>query len=241
MSNELQTTNTNIVSILDDQINDEQPSTIAEVGSQEWIPLLAICYALSETFKKGIAKPGEFTLGNTTSLGNTIEAVCIDYRVHTIMVDKAKQTFEGHVFVSSDWKKPLAEHEEYQKFMNQSVPPNCEIQEGTDLFFYIPSANTFASILCKKTLATSANEVFKAGKGGRLLEISTVEQQNKARSRSWYIMRPIQTKRALVGSKLPDVTADVAFQADAFAKYYTLFKNPEKGAVKDETAPTRER
>lgn len=219
------------------------PAVFQEVSSQSWINTLTICYAISESFEKGIAKPGEFVLAGQTSLGNKIECVCFDYRVHTVLINTKLQSFEDNIFVPSTYVGSLKLHKEYQDFITQTLKADCEIQEGTDLLLYIPSATVFATIFCKKTLAASAEGVYKASRGGRLVTVSTLKQSNKTNTRSWYTMVPIPTNRGVIGCTLPGIVADISVPPDMFSKNINLFRNPAKGPVTitSESAPERDR
>lgn len=245
MSNELQTNAPSMNELIGSQTADAQPPAVfQEVSTQNWINSLVICYAISESFEKGIAKPGEFVLASQTSLGNKMDVVCFDYRVHAVVVNNKTQTFEDQIFVPSTYQNSLKNHSEYQAFVNQAVKPGCEIQEGTDLLFYIPAQSVFASLFCKKTLNASAEPIYRASRGGRLVTISTLKQSNKANTRSWYVIVPVPTNRGVIGCTLPGVVADISVPADMFARNINLFRNPPKGAEtvsEAEAAPVRDR
>lgn len=242
MSNEVSKPVASVTDLMNTQVNEENPKF--ETGATEWIPILAVCYATSDSFKEGIAKPGEFVLSKETSLSDKISAVCLDFRAHAALVDKDDFSFKGECYVGSEYKESIKTHEKYSAFIEQDVPANHEIQEGYDLFLFIPSVNAFCTIFCKKTLASSAEPIYKASKGGRLVEITTVMKSNKTGKRSWYTLNPVPLKRALVGSQLPDVTADIAIDQATFVRFYEMFKNPKTGpevVSKEESGPSRAR
>jgi hypothetical protein len=230
---------TTAISLVNEQITATE-TPLTEITTQSWIPIMSIGYQTSESVKKGIAKLGDFVLANQTTLGPKIEVLCLDYRVHAILYDLDKLEFDDEIFVPSSYKAPLTQHKEYQAFINQSIKvPTAgkkgkEMQTGADLFFYIPAQQMFATILLKKTLATYIDSIYRAGLGGRLIELSTILMQNRSRTREWYGIAVKQTSRALVGSKLPAVTADVKMPPDLFNKYYKMFINPKKGLQNDE-------
>lgn len=209
------------------QQSEQSGQMMKEVNDNEWIPTLAIGYATSESVMSGVAKPGEFVLSGQLSLGNAIEAVALDFRAHAVVVDKDDNTFESHFYVGSEWEqsgKSLDTNEEWKNYTEQTVPEGKEIQKGMDLFLYIPASNTFASIFCKKTLLSAANLVWRASKGGRLVEIKTIRKSNKKGNRHWYGLDVAQLNRGIVGSP-HDVEKDIALPADIFTKFYTMFKS----------------
>ena len=192
-----------------------------------WIPSLTICYATSESFEKGIAKPGEFVLQGQTSLGSTIQVVPIDVRLHAIIWDKNANKFAGECFHLSNDPRDLKDNTEYQNFLNQNVPAGQEIQKGSDLFLYILDQNAFVSFFCKKSLAQAGGNIWKAGAGGRLLELTT--HTEKTKRGTWYSIEIKPQDRAVAGSNVEVTNKDIGLPVDKFNQFYTIFMSPHKG------------
>jgi hypothetical protein len=230
MSNELQK-NVDLMDQFLSQANEEETDgrMLQEMGSGDFIPILTVGYASSGAVQEGLARPGEFILSGQSSLGNEIEAVCLDYRAHAVVVDTDSNLFEGHYYVSSEWckkqDKSLMDNEGWRDFTTQNLPKGKEMQKGADLFLYIPSITQFVTLFCKKTLADSAHQVYKASRKTQLVGIKTVRMTNKAGSRSWFTFNVTRLNRGIVGSPL-DVKADIAMPRDLFQKYYAIFKEP---------------
>lgn len=242
MSTELAT----LQGVMNNQIEGQttSPATLVEVSSSDWVPMLTIGYAISDVVAKGIAKPGEFILSNRSSLGSKIEVICFDYRVHAVVMDKDKQSSESEIFVGSDWKQSLQLHPQYAAFIAQKIEGNKELQEGADLFMYVPSVNSFVGFYCKKTLAKFADPIFRASRGGLLVELTTLLRVNKTGNRKWYDIDIKPTQRAVVGSSLPGVTADIGIEEGMFMKYFKMFKEPKAGpeiVSAAEAGPSRDR
>lgn len=192
-----------------------------------WIPSLAICYATSDAFEKGIAKPGEFVLAGQTTLGSTIQVVPIDVRLHAIIWDKDENKFAGEIFHLSNDPRDVKDNPEYQAFINQNVLAHQEIQKGSDIFVYIPDQNAFASFFCKKSLAQAAGNIWKAGAGGRLLELTT--HGEKTKRGSWFSIEIKPLDRAVAGSNVEVTNKDIGLPVDKFNQFYSIFVNPQKG------------
>lgn len=225
MSNELQSTNVTEIAETTDQL----PVFLSEISNNEWLPLLSVCTVLSDSFKESVAKPGEFVLSNTTSLGKEISAVYIDCRMHAASLKKGSYT--GHYYINSDWRKPLDEHEGFTSFKS-GLTPQEDLLIGLDLFLFLPDCNSFCSLFCKNTMLDSGNSVVRAGTGKRLLKISTVEKHNKAGTRSWFILNPIQTEKSI---------DDISYSKGDYTKYYNMFKTPTQTIVDNSDTPERER
>lgn len=235
----------NASNLFEIQEKEEESSALKEMSASDWIPRLSIGYATSDSVKHGKANLGDFVLSNETSLGNKIKVVILSYRVHAAVVDKKKNNIDSHFYISRDYKEPLALHEEFQAFMNQPVGLGKEVQEGIDLFMYLPEHNSFAQLWCKKTLKRSANTCFAASRGGRVIEIATVMRENRARTRSWFELSTAQTGECVSGrGETTGLKETVTIPNDLLLKYMNQFENPpkEEGEFVDEdAAPERER
>jgi hypothetical protein len=246
MSNEIEPVSPdNMLAMMNENIDQPvESASISEVAPAAWIPALSIAYAVSDSFKKGIAKEGDFVLANQTSLGNSVEVICFDYRIHSIIFNTEETKFVDEFFIPSTYKGKLASHEEYQKFLATTLKKDEEIQEGTDLFLYIPSQTAFATMFFKKMLARDAEPIYAASKpGGRLVKLHTVQTISKKNAkRSWYNVICTPTMHAVKGSLLQGMTADISVPQDKWVQMYQMFINPQKGATTAaEAAPEVER
>jgi hypothetical protein len=234
------TTPINPLAIANEGLGSPATSALSEVAPINWIPSLAVCYPTHEAFKKGLAKLGEFILSGQTSLGNSLEVIVFDYRIHSRVKSTIDYKTILEFFVPSSYRGTLDDHEEYQAFIAQECGKNEEIETGSDLFMYIPSQNTFATMFFKKTAAKDAEPIYNLSKpGARVVRIHTVYVESpKNKTRSWYNVCATPTNRAMVGSGLPDVDASVPVPTDQFSKFYTLFTVPPKGAERADEAPS---
>ena len=212
---------------LPSQDADKAAAMFDSTVSMNWIPSLTVCYATSDSFKKKIAMPGDFVLAGQTKLGSTIQVVPIDFRLHAIVWDKDNNKFDSECFHLSNDPRDVKEDTEYQTFINQTAPKGCEIQVGSDVFMFLPEQNAFCSFFCKKSLAQAGGAIWKAGMGGRMLEITTHEEES--RKGTYYSILIVQTDRAIVGSEVAVNTKDIALPADKFTQNYNLFIKPAKG------------
>lgn len=236
MENNLETTNA--INSLSAQTND---SELVRIGTSDYIPLLTLAYSLSESVDKGIARPGEFVLAKTTSLGSELECVPLAYRLHAALINVETFSFVESQYVQMGEATPQS----YKEFVTMNAPTGHEVQEGADLFLFIPKIDSFAQIFMKKTLGKAVQPIWSAGKGGRLVKLVTKQEKNRAGSRKWYTITPFATQRALEISKLEGVTKDVKMDINLFTKYNNQFRNPPKsaaenaGEVKDEASIER--
>lgn len=216
----------------------DAPSEMAALAVSSFIPSFSIAYGSSKVVEQGIAKMGEFILAGQTALGKECEVVALDFRLHAAHVNKDTFGFEGDAFHLSSDKRDAKDDTEYQNFINGSVPKDCELQSGADLFLYIPSVTAFGLMFCKKTVMKFAEPMYQASKGGRLIKIKTKYKEYKKLKYYGIIIEP--TTRALVGSPLSDVTANIDVPTELFEKYMNIFRNPSKG-VKSDTDTSQER
>ena len=202
--------------------NPEELNTEGLSSSLTFLPDFALAYAISKTVTvKGIARPGEFTLGGQTSLGKKVEVVPLDFRRH-LGYQKDDYSYEAEMFHFSDMGD-VRDNEEYTQFRD-NCPKNLELVEGVDLLLWLPEQRVFCKMFLKKTTVKYAKQIVDDGIGGRVLEIST-EVQSKG-SKTWYNINVVKTQKALLGSKLQAVDACVELPIDKFQEAIGIWRSP---------------
>ena len=238
MSNELTKEQQNVIDFIT-KTADIEGGELSKLGA-DFCPLLTVASGLSESVTKGIANVGEWVLGKETSLGTEIEAVPLAYRSHAALIDT--KSFE---FVESQYvlmgQKPT---EAYRAFCVMQPPAGHKIQVGADIIMYIPKVSNFGQIFMQKTLAKYAQPIWSAGKGGRLVKLSTFPMTNRLGTRKWTGINIFETKQSLKISKLQGYSQNIPMDIDIYTKYLNQFSNPVKSAaetVSEDTQNTIER
>lgn len=213
---------------------------LASLQSSSFIPSLGIAYGTSKSVLEDRARVGEFVLGGQTSLGKTIEAVIVDWRLHSTYVEKGSGTMNGDA-----WHFPRtgssASNTEYQNFLRAKPPENHDLKEGADVFLWIPSQTMFGLFFMKGSLAKLSKRFVDAGNGMRLLTINTVRKEWPEKKLNWFEITWQPQNVAVVGSPLLGVEANISVPEDIFQKYHTIWLNPVKGAEISNESVTRDR
>ena len=176
-------------------LNENEDKSVAEIRTPpSFIPELKVTYKTSDHFAKGKAKLGEFFLDNQ-ALGTKINVVLLDYRFQSIarkVKEPGKGSFVDKIILKRDgnsfYENPL--YKEFKK--KNEAQCGQEFEDGADLLLFLPDFNLFGALFGKKKLADGAYEILQKGGNKRVLNISTMHQQNKDASRVWFTIDPVQ-------------------------------------------------
>lgn len=218
------TTNVEATDLLN-QSAEIESGELAKLGSSDWIPLLSVAHFLSGSVDKGIAKPGEFVLGGQTSLGVTLKAVPLAYRLHVALVNTDSNEFVEHQYCMMGQKTSEA----YNALLTVTPPAGHAINEGADMFMYLPEHSSFAQFFMKGQIAKDIQTVWSNGRGGKVLILKTDRQQNKTGSRKWFRIVTTTTPSSLVIANVGN--KDIPIDIDMYKKYLGQFSNPVKAVA----------
>lgn len=237
MSNEVVKVEESSVLSLFNQKTEETKENLQSVTVSNYVPNLTVAYATSDCVKKTkIAELGDFVLGGMTTLGPTIELSILDYRLHAVVWDKNKKEV-----VSEAYHLPRKNGESYSPkddpewmaYISQKLPYGQELQQGADMFVYLPKHNMFGSFFMKKTIGKFIQPLMAAADRPRIAKVTTVYAEYKGNS--WYNLAITETSNRLDPSTIPLDIAD---------KYHKIFLDPNKGietVSADQAAPERVR
>lgn len=246
MENEIQKVDeaTSVAALMAGQMEDDNSTALEQVGASDYVPYLTIVYKTSKAFENGLAKIGDLFLGGKTTLGNIVKMVILDYRVHCAVNNTDDYSFTSEFFIPSSNKEPLSSNEKYINFMSQDTRSNEKLIEGSDLLIWLPDHNSFAQFFCKASLARYGSPMYKASRGGRVIEVTGNKEEGK-QNKSWVSLTIVQTQECLEGSAYASqgYKATTALPVDLFGKYIKQFQNPNMDEIvgKDETNAKRDR
>jgi len=230
-------TNEQVTDLLNKSVEIET-GELTKLGQNEWIPLMAVCHWLSESFDKGVAQPGEFVLGGQTSLGDTILAVPLAFRLHVALIDSNTSEFKENEYCMMGQEKSAA----YTALSNLNPPSGYTIAEGADLFLFLPEHDSFAQIFMKGQLAKDVNTVWSNGRGGKQLKLKTIKQESTKNKRKWFRLNVSTTSDSLVNAQVGN--KNIPMDTELYKKFLGQFSNPVKAAaetVADSSTQTIER
>ena len=214
---------------------------VKEVIVSSFIPDLKVAYGSSDSvLKNKIATPGDWVLAGQTSFGDTIDFSVIAIRLHANIWDNKDKKSLGNVYhfprKEDGTVNPLKGNKEWSDFVAKKLNAKENLYVGTDMFVYIPSANSFAVFFMKGTLSNFVNPILEYGYKPDICRVTTDYAESRNGSSKWYNLRVKKTSSVLEKEKI---------NKELLAKYYNLFLNPKKGGVEEvseeEAAPQRVR
>lgn len=234
MSNEIQTATPQAVSEF------FQTQTDADVPKvQAFIPYLNVAYGLSEIVTSRKAMPGDFVLGGQIVLGQKIQIVVADYRLHASIWNDIKKSTEGDCYHLSNDPRKIQEDPEWVNFNNQKISVGSKLQVGVDLLAWMVEQNTFAIFYMKNTLYSSFENIYKSSKGGRAIELVTRSQTSKKSGNLFFLIDSTPLNRAITGSvwNIPGISinCDISIPADLFQDAIVKFRKIENTETTTET------
>jgi hypothetical protein len=158
-------------------ITTEQKSALKV--SESYVPSLKITYALSDHFKQGKAKLGNFFLEDT-DLGPSIKATALAWRYQFVALKDGE--FAGSLVVPNtiDLENLWAD----SRVKDFTDKHGTDVNHGIDILLYLPEQKVFAVLFCAKKLAKAAFPILENGGSGAVVSISTVAKEWK--KFSWY-------------------------------------------------------
>jgi hypothetical protein len=206
-----------------------------------YLPYLGIAYGTSQAVVDGIATPGDFVFEGKRSLGKKAEVIVADYRLHLSVWDNdANSTISDFYDLRTNPNR--GKNEAYVNYQKQQLSANCKLHEGIDLLLWIPAVNSFAVIYLKSTTYDSFAPIYNAGKGGRLVQISTRQGVAKKTGRKFYLIDAVSLNHALEGSgySIPgiEIACDISIPKDFIVAASKSFNTVESTEVSSESGAT---
>jgi hypothetical protein len=230
---------TNLASILN---NNNDISDIPQ--RQGFLPYLGIAYGTSQSVMSGDARPGDFVFSGSTILGKSVEVIVADFRLHLSVWDDALGQTESDCYAASN-DPTRGKSPEYLAYKKQILVGKKKLNEGVDLLVWIPAVNSFAVIYLKSTTYDSFAPIYNAGRGNRLVKLSTEQKTNQKTKRVFYVINVASTNRAVVGSALNipgvNIICDVAIPVDFAVAAVKKFKDVTSTEVSTENNELNDR
>lgn len=168
-------------------ITSEQKNALEMHSSSGFVPSIKITYALSQHFKDGKAKLGDFYL-DETSLGGSIEATALNWRYQFVAIQQG-EFVESLVVPNTIDLNNLWEDERVKAFKEKNS--KCDINHGIDILLYLPKQDSFGVLFCSKKLAKAAFPILENADDGKIVKISTVKKEYK--KFEWYELEVAST------------------------------------------------
>jgi hypothetical protein len=214
-------------------------SDISDIPQRQgFLPYLGIAYGTSDSVMNGLARPGEFVFEGKTSLGKSVEVIVADFRLHLSVWDDALSQTESDCYAASN-DPQRGKSAEYLAYKTQTLAEGKKLHEGVDLLLWIPSVNSFAVIYLKSTTYDSFAPIYNAGRGNRLVKLTTNQGVSKKTKRTFFTISALALDRAVVGSGLSvpgvNIVSDIAIPRDFAVAAVKKFKDVTSTEVSSET------
>jgi hypothetical protein len=214
-------------------------SNISDIPQRQgFLPYLGIAYGTSGSVTNGLARPGEFVFEGKTSLGKSVEVIVADFRLHLSVWDDVLNQTESDCYASSN-DPQRGKSAEYLAYKNQTLSGKKKLHEGVDLLLWIPSVNSFAVIYLKSTTYDSFAPIYNAGRGNRLVKLTTNQGVSKKSGKVFFTISAVALDRAVVGSVLSvpgvNIVSDIAIPRDFAVAAVKKFKDVTSTEVSSET------
>jgi hypothetical protein len=234
----------NALALMNENTNDNALANVQST-SKQFLLSMSVAYGTSKcVVETKLARPGDFVLGGKICLGDTVECVYLEYRLRASVWNKGSNSYEDEVMYHGSRQGPVSTNAAWQEFVTKPRDSEIDLQIGTEVLFFLPQHNAFAAMFFKKTAASAAEMVIRAGKG-RVCQLKT--SFHKGKKFNWYdiLVAPLSKKIAGVDLLVPGITfEDIVPPIDAlnqaFKQFYdTTQKIIDEAANPDVARPSR--